>query len=883
MSLISPTSVGIIPYRQDLKQDGVKVSTQRLWCDDVQAQAIEAHYQKELVIRQTFNSSPPSQASANALLSQNKLDLPSLEQLESRWMTVWSSTWRSEKANAGVKRILLQCKSRRDATTRQRSNEDTGKRYSPYDFTGCLAHADITYEKQPLKIRRIVGILEHNPECQLGVMTRMPSIPLHPHVIEVALAQLREGASITSIQIRNLEMYHQLAYREQWTTHPEQANFRYNIQGSDLRRIYTRHQQSQGINIKKHSPQFSKDLAECVFHYSARAKRGDRFEIFISTKDMEDAAWSYVHHSQLILDGTFGVCSSRLLLWIAMGIDPQGKGLPIALFLFSAPPGTLATHASYDIVVLTHLLRTWKNWLSSHKSANNRVFEPCVAITDTDTKERGALVATWPFIILLLCRFHVWQCWTNKRQTTLPKRDSHLRYKVLERIQNLELSLLASTNYQGTLILIDTERRWLNSLVDDEANKPYVKGGIAASRLGIPIEGVLPTTNHLESFNRVIKKKHLSYWQHSGYRLRFDVLIFHLIRHILPFVFAQVRQRDKATAWQATRFTGPAGGGTLPSKYASGVRHNQASEPLAWFEEDTRREGMAIGILQERRLLLIVSGHPSELWATCATSLSNPNLQFHERYWLTYNIKGTATCTCPDWLQRGGACKHLRAFRLHLLHQVQIGHLSSVGHFPVSLLEAQDKYAALKQEINPPTIPVLLSIYPNGYTQPIPPPMMVPSALSEIPPYKEMTDVPTLIDMELEIAAQMEMNDDTKGSDPGDNSDRNDDRSLYDSNSRAISAQLDQRIDSDMDYVLPKLFSLYKIKDLQTAIHGIQEEINSKSQQRSEDLETHDNTPGSSTSKKRKLDCPSTPPTLTRPLPPSPEERQIRKPSHKTF
>ncbi|KAH9952737.1 hypothetical protein BGW80DRAFT_1263919, partial [Lactifluus volemus] len=77
----------------------------------------------------------------------------------------WSSTWRSEKANAGVKRILLQWYSR----------------YSPYDFTGCLAHADITYEKQPLKIRRIVGILEHNPECQLGVMTRMPSIPLHPH------------------------------------------------------------------------------------------------------------------------------------------------------------------------------------------------------------------------------------------------------------------------------------------------------------------------------------------------------------------------------------------------------------------------------------------------------------------------------------------------------------------------------------------------------------------------------------------------------------------------------------------------------------------------------------------------------------------------------
>ncbi|KAH9971761.1 hypothetical protein BGW80DRAFT_1253224 [Lactifluus volemus] len=69
---------------------------------------------------------------------------------------------------------------------------------------------------------------------------------------------------------------------------------------------------------------------------------------------------------------------------------------------------------------------------------------------------------------------------------------------------------------------------------------------------------------------------------------------------------------------------------------------------------------------------------------------------------------------------------------------------------------------------------------------------MVPSALSKIPPYKEITDVPSLIDMELEIVAQIELNDDNKGSDPGDNSDLNDNRSL-----------LNQHINFDMDYVLP--------------------------------------------------------------------------------
>jgi hypothetical protein len=74
----------------------------------MQAQQIETRHREGLVIRQTFTSSPSSQASANALLSQNKLDLPSLEQLESRWMTVWSSTWRSKKSQIDVKRLLLQ-------------------------------------------------------------------------------------------------------------------------------------------------------------------------------------------------------------------------------------------------------------------------------------------------------------------------------------------------------------------------------------------------------------------------------------------------------------------------------------------------------------------------------------------------------------------------------------------------------------------------------------------------------------------------------------------------------------------------------------------------------------------------------------------------------
>lgn len=88
----------------------------------------------------------------------------------------------------------------------------------------------------------------------------------------------------------------------------------------------------------------------------------------------------------------------------------------MALFLFSAPAGTQATHAGYNTDILTNLLTTWKNWLGERQG---QTFEPYVAMTDTNLKERGALVLVWPCILLLLCKFHVRQCWTNRRKSLL--------------------------------------------------------------------------------------------------------------------------------------------------------------------------------------------------------------------------------------------------------------------------------------------------------------------------------------------------------------------------------------------------------------------------------------------------------------------------------
>lgn len=54
--------------------------------------------------------------------------------------------------------------------TGQRIYEKNWRRKMPYEFTGCLAHIDLTYTSSSLKIIRISGILEHVEACQTKVM-----------------------------------------------------------------------------------------------------------------------------------------------------------------------------------------------------------------------------------------------------------------------------------------------------------------------------------------------------------------------------------------------------------------------------------------------------------------------------------------------------------------------------------------------------------------------------------------------------------------------------------------------------------------------------------------------------------------------------------------
>ncbi|RDX42278.1 hypothetical protein OH76DRAFT_1305791, partial [Lentinus brumalis] len=258
-------------------------------------------------------------------------------------------------------------------------------------------------------------------------------------------------------------------------------------------------------------------------------------EVCIANEAMQKAAWKYCHTSQLILDGTFGVCDCKMLLFIVMGVDERGHGVLVAFFLFSAPSGNRKTDAGYNTEILEKLLLRWTTALNAadFKPSPEVSFTPKVAITDTDLKERNALVRVFPEIWLLICKFHLRQSWQNHRTRVL-KGTSTLHAHVRTRLRQLEDELIDSLNHSQGMVAIECERALMTSKVDPQdaqlaagalEHLTYLSGywmseslwrswsafgrQEAAHRLGFEVNMVLMTTNHLESFNDILKRKHL--------------------------------------------------------------------------------------------------------------------------------------------------------------------------------------------------------------------------------------------------------------------------------------------------------------------------------------------------------------------------------------
>ncbi|KAF7348406.1 hypothetical protein MSAN_01794600 [Mycena sanguinolenta] len=521
------------------------IQLKELWLTMEQKSAIDALNAAGACLDNKFyvhgDQEQQSQYEAAALMASHGLDLDSREDNGNRWSVRWSTSNEGGK----TRRVLLQCDCGYDHRV-----AGSKKRRTAVDFTGCLAHAEITFVIDTQKILRVRGFLEHNEACKTALMQRIPALPLHPSVYQTALVQLANGVSLTDIQQRNRE----------WVAnggdglipkHGKDWKHRWLLQQYDTRSLYRQFSRLHGVKLseKPHinldewldpkSPQFNSTLASAIFHYSPRATKKERLEVCISTDEMKEAAWKYGYRSQIVVDGTFGICDSRLLLFIVMAVDEDKKGVPLAFLLFSAPTGNQLSSSGYDTEILAKLLKLWR--ASLEKFRGGKPFYVLVAITDTDLKERGALIRVFPGVILLICKFHLRQSWRNHRNKLVKGRSAE-SLEVKARLRLVEEKLVSTTTLESAITIIEDEKRVLTAWMETSHGAPAEKGLLhldylstywlsfdlwaswsdfgrytAAKILGCEFDGVLPTTNHLESFNGLLKRKYLRRWQRGGF------------------------------------------------------------------------------------------------------------------------------------------------------------------------------------------------------------------------------------------------------------------------------------------------------------------------------------------------------------------------------
>jgi hypothetical protein len=262
-------------------------------------------------------------------------------------------------------------------------------------------------------------------------------------------------------------------------------------------------------------------------------------------------------------------------------------------------------------------------------------------------------------------------------------------------------SLLISSNHKLACDLIALEKVYLEQLSSEctasvaaRAGLAYIKymestwmpeplwrswsqaGRIKASlRLNVPVENILTTTNHLESFNGVLKRKFIHHFQKGGRRIRFDLLIFLIVKQILPEIFLKRKLEANYFQWLSARFQEQAGGRSLTRtrQTSSSDINNLQEYKFSWWqmESELDLQDEISYMIQHHRIGPCNWHNIYTLTTTCASSLVDIRKPNHQRYRLYMNCYGWLSCECPRFRLSGIACKHLWAFR-QLLPQLQL-------------------------------------------------------------------------------------------------------------------------------------------------------------------------------------------------------------------
>ncbi|KIJ28413.1 hypothetical protein M422DRAFT_270272 [Sphaerobolus stellatus SS14] len=206
----------------------------------------------------------------------------------------------------------------------------------------------------------------------------------------------------------------------------------------------------------------------------------------------------------------------------------------------------------------------------------------------------------------------------------------------------------------------------------------------AAHLLSCNFEGVIPTTNHLESFNGVLEHKHLVCWQKGGRRLCVDILIHILATKVLLSIFEQCHFKNQEEEHWKQHICELLGGEAL-LKSGTGIGMTPTLT-VAYISQDVSRDAAAADLLN-RNFISLPTFHEGGVMFNCYSSLKTQYEVQHLVYGVCLGYNGLVKCSCQDYTTRLNVCKHIHAslLKLDALHQ----HGVNFPHIPVPISESE--------------------------------------------------------------------------------------------------------------------------------------------------------------------------------------------------
>lgn len=356
------------------------------------------------------------------------------------------------------------------------------------------------------------------------------------------------------------------------------------------------------------------------------------------------------------------------------------------------------------------------------------------------------LLQSW--ILIQKSVVHCLMCWTNHRKKALQCSGQEFwKNHVCEQLRGLEVkcitfpqamqvakkwcfSLINSINHNAAAAILEQQQLYFMEMLKNTASHNAALGGckhldyltaswmllpmwrswsgwghlVAAAAMNILVQGVIPTTNHLESFNTILKQKHLAAWLHSGHWLRFDLLIHILITCILPGIYSCQRTQQEYSDWLCSHFLDKTGGQNLSKLHKQGMEEmwQENLSSLSWWQLDAKCDQEAAAIVQLKMLMISWGEDNASFKVTCTSSKANVFYPSHLWYFFIHH-SGISVYGCLYFCNQGGACKHLQALHIHIDYWVQSG-METTFTFPMSLADAQQIQAYTSSAPQPPTM-----------------------------------------------------------------------------------------------------------------------------------------------------------------------------------